>query len=156
MGTSALLRGIKTPTCRKLIPWRPAGPDAFGVSLIAQESSMRIRSISDIDHYHAHVYFDAENSDKGWALREVVGQTFEDVVVGRFHEREVGPHSAWMFQVAFETDRFATFVPWLSLNRDGLSVLVHPGTGDGLTDHIEHAMWLGDRLPIKTSHWDNR
>ncbi len=117
---------------------------------------MTMRPTDDINHYHAHIYFDADNREKAWALREVIGQTFDDVVVGRFHEREVGPHSAWMFQVAFETDRFASLVPWLALNRAGLSVLVHPGTGTGLTDHTQHAIWMGERLPIKTSHWEGR
>ncbi|MGH7038660.1 MAG: DOPA 4,5-dioxygenase family protein [Stellaceae bacterium] len=36
------------------------------------------------------------------------------------------------------------------LNRDGLDVLVHPMTGDGLADHTNHAAWLGVPLPIKT------
>jgi aromatic ring-cleaving dioxygenase len=34
---------------------------------------------------------------------------------------------------------------WLMLNRDGLSILLHPGTGDAYADHIDHAVWLGSR-----------
>jgi aromatic ring-cleaving dioxygenase len=35
------------------------------------------------------------------------------------------------------------------LNRGPLDVLVHPETGDDLADHRDHAMWLGDRLPLR-------
>jgi aromatic ring-cleaving dioxygenase len=33
------------------------------------------------------------------------------------------------------------------LNRDGLSILLHPGT-DAYADHIDHAVWLGSVLPV--------
>jgi aromatic ring-cleaving dioxygenase len=105
-----------------------------------------------IDHYHAHIYFEMgkPSRDQAWALRELIGKCFTDVVVGRFHERIVGPHLYPMFQVAFRTDRFASFVPWLALNHNGLSVLVHPGTGDSVADHTDNAMWIGERLPVNT------
>ena len=34
------------------------------------------------------------------------------------------------------------------LNRDGLTVFVHPGTGDDLADHRDHALWLGEKLEL--------
>jgi len=40
-------------------------------------------------------------------------------------------------------------LPWLMLNRDGLTVLVHPETGDDYTDHSAHAVWLGAMLPLR-------
>jgi DOPA 4,5-dioxygenase len=40
-----------------------------------------------------------------------------------------------MYQALFSNDEFAKVVPWLMLNREGLSVLVHPSTGDGYGDH---------------------
>jgi aromatic ring-cleaving dioxygenase len=40
-------------------------------------------------------------------------------------------------------------VPWLMLNRDGLTVLLHPETGDDLTDHTAHAAWFGAALPLR-------
>jgi len=43
----------------------------------------------------------------------------------------------------------ASFLPWLMLNRDGLTILVHPETGDAYVDHTEHAAWLGGMLPLK-------
>ncbi len=45
-------------------------------------------------------------------------------------------------------EEFAKVVPWLMLNREGLSVLVHPSTGDGYGDHLERSLWLGERLKL--------
>jgi len=53
-----------------------------------------------------------------------------------------------MFQVAFATDLFGRFVPWLALNHQGLSVLIHPETGDDPIDHSEYALWLGEKLEV--------
>jgi aromatic ring-cleaving dioxygenase len=35
------------------------------------------------------------------------------------------------------------------LNRDGLTALLHPETGDDYVDHIEHAAWFGAMLPLR-------
>jgi DOPA 4,5-dioxygenase len=40
-------------------------------------------------------------------------------------------------------------VPWLALNRDGLTVFVHPETGNALADHSAHVIWLGDSQALK-------
>lgn len=63
--------------------------------------------------------------------------------MGRFHCKPVGPHPCWSCQLAFNSDRFAELVAWLSLNRNGLNILLHPLTGDDLQDHTAHAGWLG-------------
>jgi DOPA 4,5-dioxygenase len=40
-----------------------------------------------------------------------------------------------MCQLAFAGDQFAAVVPWLMLNRGGLSILVHLVTDDPVADH---------------------
>jgi DOPA 4,5-dioxygenase len=54
-----------------------------------------------------------------------------------------------MYQVAFPVAEFPRLVPWLMLNRQGLTVLVHPETGDDYTDHADRALWLGAPLSLR-------
>ncbi|MET0345861.1 MAG: DOPA 4,5-dioxygenase family protein [Casimicrobiaceae bacterium] len=100
--------------------------------------------VSNIASWHAHVYFDAGSCDAARAFREVVITRFGDTVeMGRFHERPVGPHPQWSYQIAFAHTQFAEVVGWLALNHGALDVFVHPNTGDQLRDHRDSALWLG-------------
>jgi DOPA 4,5-dioxygenase len=102
-----------------------------------------------IQSYHAHIYFrDADERTRAEALREAIGDRFL-VQLGRWHDRLVGPHALSMYQVAFNPEVFATFVPWLMLNRNGLTILLHPNTGRPRRDHLVHAVWFGQVLPIE-------
>ena len=97
-----------------------------------------------ITSWHAHVYFDAASRDTAWALRQTIEQALAGrIVMGRFHERPVGPHPLWTYQLAFEADQLAPVLSWLSLNHAGLDVLVHPNTDDPVRDHRDSALWLG-------------
>lgn len=105
---------------------------------------MSVRDPASISSWHAHVYFGADSRDAAWALREVITtELASHVEIGRFHEKPVGPHPAWTYQVAFNAAEFAHVVSWLSLNRGALDVLIHPNTGDALSDHRDGALWLG-------------
>jgi len=104
---------------------------------------MTIKDTDGIASYHAHVYFDAESREAALALRGEIEARFE-MEMGRFHEKPVGPHPCWSYQVAFAPDQFATIVPWLALNRGDLNVFVHPNTGAPLEDHRDYDMWLGE------------
>lgn len=117
---------------------------------------MTDRPAEAIDDWHAHVYFDAATRDPARALYERAAARFPDAVMGRFHERPVGPHPMWSYQIAFAPALFATIVPWLALNRDGLDVFVHPNTGDGRADHSAHVMFLGKSYPLDLSIFDRR
>ena len=105
---------------------------------------MKTLAPSAIDSWHAHVYFDAGSRDKAWALREVINAELASLIeMGRFHEKPVGPHPMWSYQVAFPAAHFAHVVGWLALNHGALDVFVHPNTGDELRDHRDSALWLG-------------
>ena len=108
---------------------------------------MTDQPVSAITGYHAHVYYDAESKSDAAAVREALEATF-DVRMGRWHDRPVGPHPMWSYQIAFAPEQFAAVVPWLALNRRGLIVFVHPETGDDLADHTDHALWMGDRQAL--------
>jgi len=97
--------------------------------------------------YHAHVYYNPRTKPVAAVVRERIEKRFP-VRMGRWHDEPVGPHPISMYQVAFPPDLFATLVPWLMTNRDGLNILVHPETGDGYTDHLIYGMWLGTRIDL--------
>ncbi len=99
---------------------------------------------SVVTSWHAHVYFDAASRDAAWGLRELIATALAGrVELGRFHEKAVGPHPMWSYQLAFAPAQFAEVVSWLALNHDALDVFVHPNTQDELRDHRDSALWLG-------------
>ena len=98
--------------------------------------------------YHAHVYYDGSSRDAAARVREGLGSRF-NVQLGRWHDEPVGPHPTSMYQVIFAPRDFGEIVQWLMINREGLTVLVHPSTGDGSGDHLERSLWLGEKLKLK-------
>ena len=107
-----------------------------------------MKPVSAIEDYHAHVYYDAASKPAAAALRQKMESEFSDAVFGRWHDRPVGPHPDWSFQIAFKPDLFQPIVSYLALNRGALVVFVHPQTGDAVADHRDHAMWMGAVRPL--------
>lgn len=101
-----------------------------------------------IHGYHAHIYYDEQSRETAAHLRDSMEQNFQ-VEMGRWRDQPVGPHPQAMYQVKFAPAEFARIVPWLMLNRAGLTVLVHPESGDDYADHANNALWLGQKLPLK-------
>lgn len=108
---------------------------------------MTEQDIAKIKGFHAHVYYDDGTRETAARLRDRADAGF-DVVLGRWHGKPVGPHPVSIYQIAFATDPFERFVPWLMLNHEGLSVLVRPETGDDVADHTDHAIWIGDKQKL--------
>jgi len=104
--------------------------------------------LCDIEDYHAHIYYRNKTEHTIAArIRENVEANY-DVIMGRWHNEPVGPHPVAMYQIAFSNDVFLKLVPWLMLNQQGLSVLIHPNTNDMVADHRDFPIWLGERLPL--------
>jgi aromatic ring-cleaving dioxygenase len=115
-----------------------------------------MRDPRTIEAYHAHVYYDpAATKERAARLRDEIGARFPQAKLGRWHDELVGPHPQSMYQVAFPTELLAAFVPWLMLNRDGLTVLLHPETGNAYRDHTVHAAWFGAVLPLRLDAFKN-
>ncbi|MGE0152744.1 MAG: DOPA 4,5-dioxygenase family protein [Reyranellaceae bacterium] len=111
---------------------------------------MSHHSTALIESWHSHVYFDAASRDAAWLLREKLVEHFAGrMEMGRFHERAVGPHPRFSYQLAYTPGHFAEIMAWLALNRGDLVVFTHPNTGDALVDHRDRAIWMGATLPLK-------
>ena len=100
---------------------------------------METKDISLIKGYHAHLYYNGENKQHAWMLRREIEDKFNNAIVGRWHDKEMGPHPVSFYQVAFPPEMFSEFVPWLALNRGQLSILIHTNTGDGYLDPSSRA-----------------
>ena len=93
--------------------------------------------------YHAHVYYDASTKPAAERLRRKLEGRFDAPVYGRWHDRPVGPHPRWSYQVAFDAALRDEIVDFLEANREGLTILLHEQTGDDIRDHTDGASFLG-------------
>ncbi len=103
---------------------------------------------SAITGFHAHVYYTPETKPLAAWLRAEAENAFS-VLLGRWHDMPVGPHTSAMYQIAFSQEEFGRFIPWLMLQGAGLDILVHPLTGNDYDDHVRYGLWLGNKLPLK-------
>ena len=102
---------------------------------------------NDFEKYHAHIYFSEDSTEQARSLC-MDAWLFCHVALGRFHTKPVGPHPLWSCQLSFDKAEFSQLIPWLDSHRDGLTILVHPLTGDALAEHSTHARWLGSPLEL--------
>lgn len=105
---------------------------------------------SRITDYHIHVYYDPESRERAALLRGWVEDRFT-VRMGGWHNVPVGPHPTAMYQIAFPVDLFPSLVPFVMMNRMGLTILLHPQSGRPRDDHTINATWMGAVLPLKTA-----
>jgi DOPA 4,5-dioxygenase len=105
--------------------------------------------------YHAHIYYDSESRATAGRLRRQIQRNFR-VEMGSWRDAPVGPHPRSMYQVAFKKTEFARIVPWLMANRSGLTVFVHPNSGDDYADHAIHAIWMGKMLRLRLAIFKSR
>jgi DOPA 4,5-dioxygenase len=102
-----------------------------------------------ISEYHVHVYYDVDSRDEAAVLREWVEARFP-VKMGRWRDEPVGPHVRSMYLFSFTPDVFSEIVPFVMMNRMGLTVLLHPESGRPRDDHTINAVWMGEVLAVKT------
>jgi DOPA 4,5-dioxygenase len=54
-----------------------------------------------------------------------------------------------MFEVnVFTPAQLGALFTWLMANRGPCSVLIHPNTGDDVSDHTAKATWMGEKVPL--------
>lgn len=105
----------------------------------------------ELQGYHSHVYFDADTFEQAQALCLAAQATFPELVMGRMHQRPVGPHPDWSCQLAYAPALLNKVLPWLAVHRQGLTVFTHPISGDDLRDHRDYAIWMGSIRPLDLS-----
>ena len=96
------------------------------------------------------MYFTAGTREGAAQLRAWVEERFE-VRIGPWRDLPIGPHLAAQYQITFSPDQFSTLVPFLMMNRMGLTVLLHPQSGTALDDHTLNAVWMGEVLQVNTN-----
>ena len=101
-----------------------------------------------ITDYHAHVYFTPETRENAIELRDTVLKSGFPIEVGKVYDRTVEPHPLPMYQLTFSPEDLGSIVCFLSFNRNGLSIFVHPNTGELIADHFERTIWMGRQLDL--------
>jgi DOPA 4,5-dioxygenase len=112
----------------------------------------RPRAYTDIKSYHAHIYFDEDSFEKAALLRRWAAERFP-VELGNWNLEPRGPHVTPSFYFGFTNDLLPVLVPWLQLNSLGLTILIHPNTGDGRADHLYYALWVNRAQPVNAYNW---
>jgi aromatic ring-cleaving dioxygenase len=105
--------------------------------------------------YHAHVYYDPAGKPVAERFRARLAAAYP-VEMGQFSGERVGPHPVPQFQIIFTAEQFASVVPWMMLNREGLDILVHPLSDDMVDDHTIYALWLGTPVALALDHMQRR
>jgi aromatic ring-cleaving dioxygenase len=112
---------------------------------------MEIRMIKN---FHIHLYYDETTIDLAKDLASKTKEEFS-IGVGRFHEKNVGPHPRWSVQLSVPTDLFGEVLTSVALNRKGLTIFSHPDTGNDLIDHTDNAIWMGEILNLNLGIFSN-
>ena len=97
--------------------------------------------------FHAHLYYDSTNAHRAKEIIELA-KAQSMFTVGRFHEKNVGPHPKWSCQLLFKRQDLNEVMPWLLKNRDNLTWFIHPLSGDDLRDHKDNAIWIGEKYNL--------
>lgn len=105
------------------------------------------RAYTDIESYHAHIYFDEDSYQKAAQIRKWVAERFS-IELGDWNLEPRGPHVTPSFYFGFNNELLPVIVPWLQLNSLGLTILIHPNTEDPRADHLYYALWVNRSQPV--------
>ncbi|MDG2522534.1 DOPA 4,5-dioxygenase family protein [Caulobacter segnis] len=127
--------------------WKQATPAPISVRPGEETLPARPRAFTDIESYHAHIYFDEDTYQKAALIRRWAAERFE-VELGDWNLEPRGPHVTPSFYFGFANEQLSTIVPWLQLNSLGLTILLHPNTDDPRADHLYYALWVNRSQPV--------
>lgn len=122
---------------------------------------------ANIEEFHIHIYANGKD-DQHKRLAERIKARFPDKIRGPFDVGRVGPHRVENSELNLHITRhemyilneiiwdiqFADFKPKHE-NQPGVSVLIHPETGNFLEDHgVKNILWIGKPVPFNQSFFD--
>jgi DOPA 4,5-dioxygenase len=103
--------------------------------------------------WHFHIYFPSAEIDKAHWLHDTIARRFR---VGLYpvEDGAGGPHPLPNLEIQVSREEFPKVLPWMALNRQGLSVHVHPRSEDLIGDHIVWPLWLGKPIRLIEAELD--
>lgn len=154
VGSSGVLLPIKGPSAS---PWgndTVAQPTARPPGIRPDEEDLPTDPLpyTRIRSYHAHIYFDEDSYRKAALIRRWTAERFP-VELGDWNLEPRGPHVTPSFYFGFTPELLPIVVPWLQLNSLGLTILIHPNTGDPRSDHLHYALWVNRSQPVNAYTW---
>jgi len=111
--------------------------------------NLKARKTPPVSSYDVHIYFeDANGQNKANALAAALKAAIPGAE-GPFQVKAgLGPHILTNVEVAIPPAALSQALTLLQLDNKGLSVLVHPHTGDEILDHTKLANWVGKPVPL--------
>ncbi|MEZ0261400.1 MAG: DOPA 4,5-dioxygenase family protein [Alphaproteobacteria bacterium] len=108
------------------------------------------------DAYHIHIYFKPGEASEKNAIEvaRTIDSRFPGAVEDMHRVGKVGPHTEANIGMTITPESFGAVLGWLQMNNKGLSILIHPRTGDELVDHGDAALWLGKPVPFNEKFFD--
>lgn len=106
--------------------------------------------------YHVHLYFEhGKPSEKVAKLlvSRIKKNSSDKIDETLVYSQLVGPHTQPNYALHIKTEGFLEIVSSLQLDSSGLSILIHPETGNDEQDHAERAMWLGKQLTLDMTYF---
>jgi DOPA 4,5-dioxygenase len=104
---------------------------------------------NNFSKYHVHVYCDLDQvSVCQQVRRELLSSGLAIEGAGPVRNRPIGPHPKPMFEAWFASSELDSIIDWMKRNRNGLSVMFHPLSGDDLADHKDYSFWIGEKLKL--------
>jgi DOPA 4,5-dioxygenase len=105
------------------------------------------RQSDTIEGYHIHIYH--EDVMQGFSAHNLVTSLttlFPQYIRGVYNVGKVGPHVETNTELDITKEGFAEVLQWLQVNSAGLSILVHPETGDDIQDHLHSSIWINKEM----------
>lgn len=99
--------------------------------------------------FHFHLYYPIEEITKATTILNKLAQDKTGIPIGRIWDRPVGPHPIGSCQVTVHKENFFEMMEWFFENRQGLSVFIHPDTGNDYADHTDYVLWMGKEHQLK-------